>query len=526
MTAILLPVNWTTDAPALFGSVPGGVLAFGTSSGAVDDTYYRLLTSSGFTDGLLSAFTFGVTDMTNSRSEATGIGSSGFAGSRTDFDAGKNSAEQGVVITRSLGMTLNPTGGNFAPITCDGEWQSNAFGTPLANGRAAMLAFGAACSAKVGGVNLNATTGNQSLTGLGFEPQIVIFVGCTTYVPSTQDALQSESTNFMLGAADGDGNQWAMTLGSSYDLSRLSWFRDDACILHIPSYFPAAPHDETTVEQVAEFVSMDSDGFTFNLTSAGHDNTGNAMHVSYLAIGDITGSVKVGVGLQGDTSLTAGFRPDAVLFASSQDIDASVSDHAHGCVGATDGILQKSAWLGSESIPLPTGLPTPWSYWSSDRVMRFTDSTEALLADATATLTATGATLDWPNDDTVARQFGWVALQIDDVLGGCPVATTGAGSGICTTAEIEGSVDSDADGTWYFEWGATTSYGNTSTGGSVSAGVTSVSDTISGLSPGFTYHYRLVFVTSLTTVAGADESFVEGDCPPTANMTVNCEFGV
>ena len=71
--------------------------------------------------------------------------------------------------------------------------------------------------------------------------------------------------------------------------------------------------------------------------------------------------------------------------------------------------------------------------------------------------------------------------------------------------------------TWYFEYGASTSYGTRT--GNVSAGSgtanTAASASVSGLTPGATYHYRVVATNSAGTVRGADGIFTT-PAPPVA----------
>ncbi len=71
--------------------------------------------------------------------------------------------------------------------------------------------------------------------------------------------------------------------------------------------------------------------------------------------------------------------------------------------------------------------------------------------------------------------------------------------------------------TWYFEYGTTTSYGTRT--GNVSAGSgtanTAASASVSGLTPGATYHYRVVATNGAGTVRGADGIFTT-PAPPVA----------
>jgi streptogramin lyase len=91
-----------------------------------------------------------------------------------------------------------------------------------------------------------------------------------------------------------------------------------------------------------------------------------------------------------------------------------------------------------------------------------------------------------------------------------PSATT------ATTATLAGTVTPNTQSTSYhFEWGATTAYGsNTSTTSAGSSGTPqAVSASISGLSGGATYHYRLVASNASGTTYGRDETFTAQTLP-------------
>jgi hypothetical protein len=92
-----------------------------------------------------------------------------------------------------------------------------------------------------------------------------------------------------------------------------------------------------------------------------------------------------------------------------------------------------------------------------------------------------------------------------------PRATTGAATSIRNhSAVLNGSVTPNgADTTWYFEYGTTTAYGTRTPARTVNRGqgTRSVSATITGLSSGTLYHYRLVASNSAGTTAGVDRTF-------------------
>jgi hypothetical protein len=94
-------------------------------------------------------------------------------------------------------------------------------------------------------------------------------------------------------------------------------------------------------------------------------------------------------------------------------------------------------------------------------------------------------------------------------------ATTDAASGITTTAAtLNGTVNpNNVNTSVTFQYGLTTSYGNTVTADPspiTGNGSTAVSKGITGLSPYTTYHYRVVAVNYAGTTYGTDLSFRTG----------------
>lgn len=108
-----------------------------------------------------------------------------------------------------------------------------------------------------------------------------------------------------------------------------------------------------------------------------------------------------------------------------------------------------------------------------------------------------------------------------------PTVTTGSALAITSTnSTLTGTVGTSVvPTTYYFRWGTTVAYGNTTPLGSLSAnGSFQVFGDLAGLSPGTTYHYQLVATNSAGSTAGDDRSFTtlsviltEGDFTYTTN---------
>ncbi len=92
-----------------------------------------------------------------------------------------------------------------------------------------------------------------------------------------------------------------------------------------------------------------------------------------------------------------------------------------------------------------------------------------------------------------------------------PTATTGVATDVSTTgATLNGTVNPNGVATTVsFEWGTTTSYGQTTPGQALGAGTVAqaVSAALTGLAPCTTYHYRLKATSAGGTANGEDATF-------------------
>ena len=124
-----------------------------------------------------------------------------------------------------------------------------------------------------------------------------------------------------------------------------------------------------------------------------------------------------------------------------------------------------------------------------------------------------GAKLAW--DAYVARSGSAAGLPLPSdatTVASKPVVSTGGATGIGdTSATLGGSVNPVNQQTnFHFDYGTSTAYGSTTADQTLSATDDtshSVAADVSGLTPGATYHYRLVAVNATGTTAGADQTF-------------------
>jgi hypothetical protein len=174
----------------------------------------------------------------------------------------------------------------------------------------------------------------------------------------------------------------------------------------------------------------------------------------------------------------------------------------------------------------PNGTATNWhvEYGTSTG---YGSSTSSTSAGAGTTSTGVSANLSGLKAGTtyhyrfVAVSTAGTSRGADGILqtSSTPAAATGSASSIgSTTATLNGTVNPNGRSTtWYFEYGTSTSYGTKTPVKDAGAGTsaTTVSVTVTGLTTGRVYHFRLVASSDAGTSRGTDQTFL-----PTAVPTV------
>ena len=200
-----------------------------------------------------------------------------------------------------------------------------------------------ALSAKASNFALNTSTGNQAVTGVGFLPKIVLFFASE----NTVDGIMADQ-NICIGAGISSTERAMATANDEDNVTPADATRvvSNVECLHMMSAGSAG-----TVRFIADFVSLDADGFTIDITTA----PGSASRVGYLALaGDDLTDIAIGTfnpsGSTGNQAVTGvGFLPDAILLLHTGiDIAAgATSEHTFGFGWAVS--TSERAWVGTAS---------------------------------------------------------------------------------------------------------------------------------------------------------------------------------
>jgi hypothetical protein len=187
---------------------------------------------------------------------------------------------------------------------------------------------------KAGSFSGSNSTGNQAITGVGFQPKVVLF---RYNMQGADGSMGDSSIGFGVGVSSSDRRVSGDYSNSGLSTSSHSAWNQSSYVI----YTPGGGYR-------ADLVSMDSDGFTINWVTA------SDMTVTYLALGgDAITNVKTGsaaaktsTGTQSYTGL--GFQPTAlILFAgkfSTTPLDSATNGNGLFGVATSSSARGMVAW--------------------------------------------------------------------------------------------------------------------------------------------------------------------------------------
>ena len=252
------------------------------------------------------------------------------------------------------------------------------------------------------------STGNNAQTGVGFEPDLMMFFGIGA---NAQDALGTHAI-LTLGVYDGT-NEWTQCVGMKNNQSTTicgTYFYTGEC-------FGTLDITPNAVIARATGVSLDADGFTLNWLEAASP----AKYVHYLAIKGPSVAVGSVTTLTSVADLAAesgfGFQPDGALFVSAGQAEATqdtaTANDAQTIIGAFSATDERVAVAGFSEHNVGTSRTTDAIEHDEIYVrINRSDGVDALMD--IKTIGSDGFTLTMDNADSAAHAVGYLALGVAD----------------------------------------------------------------------------------------------------------------
>lgn len=253
----------------------------------------------------------------------------------------------------------------------------------------------------IGTFQIGTDTGNLAVTGVGFQPDFVMFMGSQGTNIDISDAGGGIQVGFAISTSKrGAFSHDSVDAVNPSDTNR--WQMTNRCIIKLRGNFGGGQQSG-----IADFVSFDSDGFTINrLTGWGFDGA-----IWYMALAG--GEYDVGSLTQptstGNQTTTLAIRPRGVLLMSVQAV-ASASLAANNKLsfgGGSSGTSRGCIAAGDDAAVSPTQADMDTE---TDRIIVMNSQQ---VVDADADLDSLGAgsfTLNWTTADATEREVIFVAF--------------------------------------------------------------------------------------------------------------------
>lgn len=246
----------------------------------------------------------------------------------------------------------------------------------------------------VGKTAIGTAVGPWSVTGVGFTPDLVI----GTHILNDIDAGAFGTAQFNLAAftAFTQGALSFRTQDAANPTNSVNYQRNDKAIVGVGT-------SASTVGIEGTIASMDSDGFTIDLTTAPTAVDWGFMAIKGGQYAVLSDTQKTSTGTQGKTG--AGFTPKGLfVFGANAAASSSVdSTQSKVSIGASDGTTEGASWASSLDNVATSDTNVAHV---EDKVLRH--ATDPSTTDGEADLSSLdsdGYTLSWTVADAVARQF-------------------------------------------------------------------------------------------------------------------------
>ncbi len=348
----------------------------------------QAVTATGFT-GADAYISFGFADGTNERSISCAI------------EDGQTTSDTNRRWSNSKGLEIADEGGTIlaaADVTFSGDTVTLTWTTNNATAyRIILWVFGGddISNALAGDFSVATSTGNQTVSGLGFTPTIVLFA---SNIFTTMDSRINVAMTW--GAATSSSARWTTafhTDDNSGVMDTARWQRTDNCLITISDA-------NGTQEGLADFVSFNSGNFIINWSDAppaADDVIFMVMDLSDVFVFNETARTTTGT----KDSTGAGFDPiGAFLLSYNLVAQSTEQDHLRFTVGGADGTTEGSAWLG-DTDALPVSSVDNYVSTAKGMTIVDADAPSSVDGEADVSFITDGMRLDWTNAPATAAQF-------------------------------------------------------------------------------------------------------------------------
>lgn len=361
------------------------------SSDAVFDIGFASSTSAERFHGMYNFDASASADCTETRTNVNIIG--------IDFDI------DNVIDTRANLTTFGSDGFTL-------NWTANSAGLTRYN----YIAIGGAdlTDTASGQITAPSSTGDQATTGVGFMPDFVLFLA-DNMTAAQDDQTVSNTGSVALGCMNDVGEQAAIAVIAEDAVATMEtarYQRDDKCLAIFTK------NNDASLSHEATFVSMDSDGFTINYSTAATADK----RIMYLAFKGIDTKIEsftsptAGTAPVAQATTGVGFAPRGMIFMTvGNTASASIADHLRLSFGAaTASDAEADVWTGDQNAAADSVTACRLDNASCIRISDETTSagstTTQALADFTS-LDEDGFSLNWSvKDGSNAYQIIYIAL--------------------------------------------------------------------------------------------------------------------
>jgi hypothetical protein len=259
---------------------------------------------------------------------------------------------------------------------------------------------------KIGFFNTNTTTGNQAVTGVGFKPQMLLSflnINGTTEGSSTNHSRS-------MGYADTPGVSSTVHAFSYLGFDNVGT-SDEQRGNRTAEWMVVA--SGSAFDFLATFVSMDADGFTFNIATA----AATSRKWAYIAISGVRAKVirVASPTANGTQQITGvGFKPLVLFFNSTHTSGTAFTGNSKETLGVATGPTNR--FYTAQRAQGGQAAAVASHRQRQDKFIASIDGSVTSEADLQS-MDADGFTLNWTTTDTSTRHFaGWALAESTEVL--------------------------------------------------------------------------------------------------------------